>query len=226
MPRLFTAVLALIIVHVPVWAGELTFTFIGNESVHITDGKNTIITDFPYQSGAFGYMEYDMKDVPSIDGAICLVTHVHTDHWSKRLFAELKGTKVIGPPSVTKQVEDQDRVIEIASGAAARLGELDVLAIATPHNLAPDHFSYLVVWHGIRIYFPGDTETPAEILHRRDIDVMFITPWLIRTLDRQNLRLDCDKLVVYHQKTDEEFPEYQGVVRMKQGEQFTVSYED
>lgn len=209
----------------PVWAGELTFTFIGNESFHITDGKNTIISDFPYQSGAFGFMEYEMEDVPTTEGAICLVTHVHTDHWNAKLFDGLKGTKVIGPPSVTKYV-DEARVIEVESGAAARLGDLDVIAISTPHNLAQDHFSYLIDWHGIRIYFPGDTETPAEILHRRDIDVMFITPWLIRTIERQNLTLDCDKLVVYHQKADEEFPDFQGVVRMKQGEQFTVPYDE
>lgn len=217
--------IAVFAAHMPVWAGELTFTFIGNESFHITDGENTIISDFPYQSGAFGYMEYEMDDVPTTDNAICLVTHVHTDHWSPKLFEKLKNAKVIGPPSVTKYVED-DRIIQIESGAAARLGDLDVLAISTPHNLAQDHFSYLVDWHGLRIYFPGDTETPAEILHRRDIDVMFITPWLIRTIERQNLTLDCKKLIVYHQKSDEEFPDFQGVVRMEQGERFTLSYED
>lgn len=223
--RIAFTVIAVLFIHVHAWAGELTFTFIGNESFHITDGENTIISDFPYQSGAFGYMEYDIESIPSTDGAICLITHVHTDHWNGKLFDELEGTKVIGPPTVTKYVE-KGRIIEVESGAAARLDDLNILAISTPHNLAQDHFSYLVDWHGIRIYFPGDTETPAEILHRRDIDVMFITPWLIRTLDRQNLRLDCEKLVVYHQKTDEEFPDYQGVVRMQQGEQFTIAYED
>lgn len=215
----------LVFMHWSVWAGELTFTFIGNESFHITDGKNTIISDFPYQSGAFGYMEYRMEDVPSADSAISLITHVHTDHWSPKLFKELKHARVIGPPSVTKNVEPE-QIIEIESGAAARLGDLDVLAISTPHRMAPDHFSYLVIWHGLRIYFPGDTETPAEILHRRDIDVLFITPWLIRTIERQKLSLDCKKLVVYHQKSDEEFPEFQNVVRMEQGERFTVFYDE
>lgn len=222
-----TPVLAvvLICVQLPVWAGELTFTFIGNEAVHITDGKNTVITDFPYQSGAFGYMEYDMADVPSTDDAICLITHAHTDHWNRGLFEKLDGAKVIGPPSVVKRVPEE-RIIEIDSGAAARLGDLDILAIATPHKLAPDHYSYLVIWHGLRIYFPGDTETPAEILHRRDIDLMFVTPWLIRTIERQDLSLDCEKLVVYHQKLGEEFPDFQNVIRMKQGERFTVTYDE
>ena len=223
--RVLTTIVIIYLGCTSAWGGELTFTFIGNESFHITDGKNTIISDFPYQSGAFGYMEYEMEDVPSTDGAICLITHVHTDHWNQQLFEELNGAKLIGPPSVTKRV-DPDKVIEIDAGAAARLGDLDVLAVATPHNLAPDHYSYLVIWHGLRIYFPGDTETPAEILHRRDIDVMFITPWLIRTIERQNLTLDTEKLVVYHQKSDEEFPDFQNVIRMKQGEQFSVPYED
>lgn len=223
--RVLVTALALVFASAAAFAGELTITFIGNEAFHITDGTNVLVSDFPYQSGSFGYMEYAMEDVPPLDGAICLITHSHSDHWSPKLFEELPNAKVIGPPSVTKAV-DPERVIESESGAAARLGDLDVLAIATPHNLAADHFSYLVIWRGLRLYFPGDTETPAEILHRRDIDVMFVTPWLLRTIERQQLKLDCKKLVVYHQKVGEEFPDYLGVVRMEQGEQFTVPYAD
>ncbi len=222
----YAAVFVLVLlIALPVDAGELTFTFIGNEAVHITDGTNTVISDFPYASGAYGYMAYDENNVPETDGAILLITHAHTDHWDSKRFLEMDDTRVIGPPSVTENLP-KERVIDVASGAAARPGHLDVLAIATPHEMAADHFSYLLIWHGLRIYFPGDTETPAEILHRRDIDVLFITPWLIRTIARQKLTLDCEKLVVYHQKTDESFPDFQDVIRMKQGEQFTVPYED
>lgn len=35
-------------------AGELKFTFIGNMAFHVTDGKTTLVSDFPYRSGAFG----------------------------------------------------------------------------------------------------------------------------------------------------------------------------
>ncbi|MCI0415294.1 hypothetical protein L0222_21180, partial [bacterium] len=46
-----------------VGAEELEFRFIGNMAFAISDGKVTLYTDFPYESGAFGYMKYDLKDV-------------------------------------------------------------------------------------------------------------------------------------------------------------------
>ena len=54
---------------------------------------------------------------------------------------------------------------------------------------------------------------------------MFISPWLIRTIERQDLVLDTKVLVVYHQKIGEEFPPFQDYKRMKQGESFTMDFE-
>jgi L-ascorbate metabolism protein UlaG (beta-lactamase superfamily) len=191
--------------------GELTFTFIGNMAFHITDGKTTLVSDFPYTSGAYGYMEYDMGSVPKIKNGVSLITHFHGDHWNARLFKDMKH-KVIAPPGVTKNL-DSKRVVPFKSDLIA-FRDIEVQPIEMPHNLAPEHYSYLVTWHGLRLYFTGE----------KDIDVMFISPWLIRTIERQNLTLDTKHLVVYHQKIGEKFPPFQNYKRMKQGESFKVEF--
>ena len=85
-------------------AGEFTFQFIGNMAFKITDGETTLISDFPYRSGAYGYMEYDMADVKPIVDGVSLITHFHADHWDKKLFAEMD-LALIAPPVVLDAVE-------------------------------------------------------------------------------------------------------------------------
>jgi glyoxylase-like metal-dependent hydrolase (beta-lactamase superfamily II) len=203
--------------------GELTFTFIGNMAFHITDGKTTLLSDFPYTSGAYGYMEYDMDAVPKLKKGVSLITHFHGDHWNARLFEEMKH-KVIAPPGVTKNLKPK-RVVPFNKDSIS-YRDILVEPIEMPHKLAPEHFSYLVTWHGMRLYFTGDTETPADILKQKNIDVMFISPWLIRTIERQNLSLDTKHLVVYHQKIGEKFPPFQDYKRMKQGSSFSIHFEE
>ena len=204
-------------------AGELTVTFIGNMAFHITDGETTLLSDFPYRSGAYGYMAYDIDDVPPIENGLCLVTHSHADHWDKELFAKMD-LFVIGPTSVTGGV-DTKKVVPFDADETMSFRDIEVQAIEMPHTAPQQHYSYLVTWHGLRLYFPGDTETPADMLKREDIDIMFISPWLIRTIERQHLILDTDILVVYHQKIGEEFPPFQDYKRMKQGESFTMKFD-
>ena len=190
---------------------------------HIADGETTLLSDFPYRSGAYGYMEYDMDDVPPIKNGVSLITHSHADHWYKDQFAKMD-LSVIGPTSVTSKV-DPEKAVPFDADEPMTFRDIEVQAIEMPHNSSPQHYSYLVTWHGLRLYFSGDTETPADMLKREDIDVMFISPWLIRTIERQDLTLDTKVLVVYHQKIGEEFPPFQDYKRMKQGESFTVDFQ-
>ena len=204
-------------------AAELTVTFIGNMAFHITDGETTLLSDFPYRSGAYGYMEYDMADVPPIKNGLSLITHSHGDHWYRDRFEKMD-LSIIGPTGITNRL-DPERVVPFSEEEPMTFRDIDVQAIEMPHGLSPQHYSYLVTWHGLRFYFPGDTETPADMLQRKDIDIMFISPWLIRTIERQDLTLDTKVLVVYHQKIGEEFPPFQNYERMKQGESFTMEFE-
>ena len=69
----------------------LSATVIGNMAFHITDGTAALITDFPYESGAFGYMKWSRDHVPVGQGPLCLVTHSHRDHFLPRLASEFCG---------------------------------------------------------------------------------------------------------------------------------------
>lgn len=203
-------------------ADELTVTFIGNMGFHITDGETTLLSDFPYRSGAYGYMAYEMENVPEIVDGLSLITHFHGDHFDRKVF-ETMDLAIAAPAGV---LEGLTAEVKIPSGPDMSYKGIEIEAFETEHKFSPEHFSYLVTWHGKRLYFPGDTESPAHMLQMKDIDVMFISPWLIRTIERQDLTLDTKILVVYHQKIGEEFPPFQGVRRMKQGESFSVSLEE
>ena len=69
---------------------ELTARFIGNMAWAISDGALTLMSDFPYDSGAVrGYMTYDATAElrSATPQTLSLITHRHADHWSPTLFA-------------------------------------------------------------------------------------------------------------------------------------------
>ena len=163
-----------------------------------------------------------MEDIPEIKDGVSLITHFHRDHWDKSLFEQMD-LHIIAPPKLMESLGTEKKT-RFADKMVFK--DLSVEATATPHRFAPEHFSYLVTWHGLRLYFPGDTETPEFMLPLKDIDIMFISPWLIRTIERQDLSLDAKILVVYHQKIGEEIPPFQGYKRLAGGDTFVVPYED
>ena len=75
----------------PSFAGSLEFRFIGNMAFQISDGAFTILTDYPYISGAFGYMEYQSETVKPVGTVLSLVTHEHDDHWNPASFRKAPG---------------------------------------------------------------------------------------------------------------------------------------
>jgi len=69
------------------YSQSLEAQFIGNEAFRITDGNTTLMTDFPYKSGAYNYMKYKF-DFSSVTGTVVsLITHRHDDHFAPVLFA-------------------------------------------------------------------------------------------------------------------------------------------
>jgi len=222
MTKAITCAILLCLVTVAAHAGELKITLIGNEAFHITDGETTLLSDFPYRSGAFGYAEYSDKNVPPINNGLSLITHFHSDHWYKPGFEKMD-VAIVGPPAVTARL-DAKRVVPLTLDKPIQFRDILIDATETPHKLAPQHYSYLVIWHGLRLYFPGDTESPAAVLAQHDIDVLFITPWLIESIQQQNAHVDAKQLIGYHLFPDEVAPPLQGCKTMKQGESFTVPY--
>ncbi|MCI0615600.1 MBL fold metallo-hydrolase [bacterium] len=203
------------------FAGNLSFQFIGNMAFSISDGKTTLYSDFPYESGTFGYMKYDLKSVKISDDGVSLITHAHRDHWAGELFQPLK-FKIIGPPEALKGV-DNSRIIPFAKEITYE--GIHVQPLSTPHaNLT--HYSYLVTWHGIRMYFTGDTEELKTLLAMKNLDVAFISPWLARSLSTNKQTVDAKKVVIYHHADGEKVvPPKNGIVP-KQGEIFQIPFRE
>jgi len=196
----------------------LRATFIGNMSFSITDGTTTIYTDFPYESGYAGYMTYDFAAVPKAPGALCLVTHGHRDHFDAPLFAKMDAM-LIAPTDVAARVP-LDRTIPFAPKMQYR--NVTIEALETPHA-GIGHASYLVTWHGLRLYFTGDTESVDQLLTMKNLDYAFVSPWLIEMVAERKGRIDTRNLVCYHQQKDEKVPPFQNRIVPKQGETLSLS---
>jgi len=179
--------------------------FIGNMAMRLSDGLDTMFTDFPYRSGAFGYMEYSSAVLDAVEQGVGLITHEHADHWDAREFGKTE-LKLIAPPGIAAGVEP-DRVLPW--GDSIRYGGIEVQPITTPHTDA--HVSYRVLWSGRRLYFSGDTESTEEILGEQDLDAAFVSPWLLRAVLDAGQTIDADLIVVYHHLAGEDVPNGPGI---------------
>jgi L-ascorbate metabolism protein UlaG (beta-lactamase superfamily) len=97
-------------------------------------------------------------------------------------------------------------------------GPLRIDAIETPHaNIG--HYSYVVEWHGRRLYFSGDTESPDHLIALKGLDVAFVSPWLYRAVLKTGARVDAKRVIIYHHMPGEAVPDCQaGCYLPKQGE--------
>ncbi|MFY9550135.1 MAG: hypothetical protein WAU32_03205 [Thermoanaerobaculia bacterium] len=192
---------------------RLEARFIGNMAFAISDETTTLYTDFPYESGAFGYMTYDFDAVPKASVALCLITHGHRDHFDAPLFLKMDA-KIIAPPTLAA-ILPSARVIPFAPTMVYR--DIRVEALKTPHGTM-DHDSYLVTWHGLRLYFTGDTDSTERLLAAKNLDYAFVSPWLLEAVAGQKKRIDAREVIVYHQRADEKVPPIQNAVVPKQGD--------
>src|SRR4029450_4904123 len=58
----------------------ITLTLLGNAAIHLTAGQLTLVTAFPYPSGAFGYMTSSRDQARAFRNVVTLITHRHDDH--------------------------------------------------------------------------------------------------------------------------------------------------
>ncbi|MCI0605010.1 MBL fold metallo-hydrolase [bacterium] len=191
---------ASLVFSVPEDPAQLEMRFLGNEAFEITDGTTTILSDFPYESGAFGYMTYDPKLLNARKNAYCLITHQHQDHFDASLHSRI-GCKVLGPPDVMQQVAKQSRVNW--EKHLARVDDVNIRAIPSTHGKV-DHYSYRVEWKNKSFYFVGDTDDPATLLSQPKLDVLFITPWLLEKIPEEKLKTLANTVVIYHHAAKEE----------------------
>ena len=214
------ALLASTLAAAAVYPAEIRARFIGNMALQLSDGRVTLRSDFPYESGYSGYMSWSDALVPPTAGeTLCLVTHSHRDHFLASLVPRYC-PKLIGPKDVTAPFPE--RALKLA--AQVRFGPVVVTPLATEHARL-EHYSYLVEWSGLRFYFTGDTTDPAELLRQRALDAAFVSPWLLRAATKGGARIDARRVVVYHHQLDESVPGIQARELPRQGDELVFRKE-
>lgn len=192
MGRAGLAVLLVVVLTTPGVHGQLSITMVGNAGVVLFDGRTTLLVDLPYESGASGYMRYDVESLPDRGEAISVVTHHHRDHFAPELLIPHERWRVIGPASALETIPS-DRVL---SGDSIGVGAFAVVVLPTPHT--NDHRSYRIRWQGLVLHFVGDTEDPSTLLSTPVPDVLFVTPWLSCAAEDADGFRSAGRRIAYH----------------------------
>jgi L-ascorbate metabolism protein UlaG (beta-lactamase superfamily) len=171
----------------------LEVSYIGNAAFQLSDGETTLLLDYPYESGAFGSPSYDFNSVHPSGRPVSLITHGHADHWDQGLFQETDW-QVVGPSEITTGLTPS-RFLPLADSVF--VGSFQILPFPTTHG-DMEHYAYLVIWNGRRLYFSGDTEDPTTFLSMEGVDVAFLTPWLMCTLAEARQDFSRTKMVLQH----------------------------
>jgi predicted alpha/beta superfamily hydrolase len=175
-------------------SGEIEIEFKGNCGLYLTDGVTNIYVDFPYKSGAYQYMEYDENELDDIkENSIFLFTHKHADHFSRKLLRKVlkeKGGQKYGVFNIKKLNELNET-----------LPDFTIEAFKTEHkvfNIPFKHYSYLITWHGKRIYISGDASYSDTICKVKNIDWVFGPSWILRDAKKQGKEIDFKMYALYH----------------------------
>ena len=207
---------------------EIQIEFIGNCGLHMTDGITNFYIDFPYKSGAHGYMEFNESELDSIkENSIFIFTHKHSDHFSKKNLKKVmkkKGGQTFGVSNIP-ELEKLGESIE----------NFDIRAFKTNHKvfgISFRHYSYLITWHEKKIYLSGDTTEPETIGKMENIDLAFVPYWILKNTKEQNIIIDAKMFAIYHlypeqiPSAKENWDEVDNIRPMiKQGEIITIELE-
>ncbi len=165
----------------------------------MTDGTSNVYIDFPYKSGAHGYMEFDAAELDSIkSNSTFIFTHKHADHYSKKNVNKVlkaKKGRTFGPWNIPELERLGDS-----------LQDFTIKAFKTEHKvfgISFKHYSYLITWHGKRIYLSGDTTEPETIGNIKNIDWAFVPYWILKNAKEQEVEIDAKMFAVYHLYTEQ-----------------------
>ena len=228
MNKIFTLIFCLITVSNFSQTKEIQIKFIGNCGLHMTDGTTNFYIDFPYKSGAHGYMEFEESELDSIkDNSIFIFTHKHSDHYSKKNLKKVmkeKGGQTYGVSNIA-ELEKLGESIE----------DFEIKAYKTDHTvfgISFRHYSYLITWHNKKIYLSGDTTEPETIGKMKKIDLAFVPYWILKNAKGQNITIDAKMFAVYHlypeqiPSAKENWDEVENIRPMvEQGEKITIELE-
>lgn len=198
---------------------QLKITYIGNCGLHITDGTKHIYTDFPYKSGAHNYVEYDPSELDSLEeNSFYIFTHKHSDHFSNKLLKKtLKSKKGIAyGPWNNAELENLGDSIP----------DFKIQTFKTKHRFSFNHYSYLITWHGKKIFISGDTEHAETIAKMQNLDWAFIPAWLVIDANKKGIKIDTKRFGIYHigPKDVVTIKGEKVLMLTKQGEEITIPY--
>lgn len=172
-------------------SNKIVIRYIGNCGLHLTDGVTNIYTDFPYKSGAHHYATYQKSELDSLkENAYFIFTHKHSDHYYKRKMKQIlknKHGKKYGKWNIS-ELENLSKAIP----------DFEIKTYKTKHLYSFAHYSYLITWHGKKIYFSGDTEHAETILTMKNLDWAFIPSWLVMRIKETNQKFDTKMIGIYH----------------------------
>ena len=175
----------------------LSIRFIGNAAFELSDGRTTLLVDFPYVSGTGGYMTYDSSAVQPRGSVLALVTHRHSDHFDRDgLLA--RGWPAYGPAEVLALLPP-DRVFSRSDSVA--FGEFRVVRIPERHVRHADveTVAFLITWRGRRIYHSGDTVDPADLQAMPELDVALVQENLLCWMAQQRgARVPAREVIAFH----------------------------
>jgi L-ascorbate metabolism protein UlaG (beta-lactamase superfamily) len=172
----------------------LTIRFIGNAAFELRDGRQTLLIDFPYESGAGGYMAFDSAAVRPRGRVLAVFTHAHRDHFDRTALLA-RGWPAYGPSGLLDSLPP-NRVY--ARTDSADFGAFHVARIPEWHADL-DHVAYLITWRGRRIYHSGDTMDPARLVAMPELDVALVQENLLCWMAQQRgARVPAREIVVFH----------------------------
>lgn len=178
---------------------DIQIEFMGNCGLHMTDGITNVYIDFPYKSGAHGYMEFNDIALDRIkENAIFIFTHKHADHFSKKKLKKVmkvKGGRAFGVSNISELEQ-----------LGVSTENFEIQAYKTDHTvfgISFRHYSYLITWHNKKIYVSGDTTHPETIGKIEGIDVAFVPYWVLKNAKEQNITIDAKMFAIYHLHPDQ-----------------------
>lgn len=200
---------------------SIRIRFIGNCGLYMSDGQLDVYVDFPYQSGAFNYMKYDKAELDSIrDNALFIFTHRHPDHYAGRHLRKRSG-QIIGPWKVAKKKRANLQKLRDS------FPDFSIQVFKTKHRFSSKHSSYLLSWHGKKIFLSGDTETAGTMAAIPAMDLAFVPYWILSDAKEKGLKINAEKFIIYHlypnQKVSGTIPENMKLLQ-KQGEVLNIPY--
>jgi L-ascorbate metabolism protein UlaG (beta-lactamase superfamily) len=172
----------------------LEIRFIGNAAFELSDGRTTLLVDFPYGSGAGGFMPYDSSAVRPRGLVLALFTHGHRDHFDREALLA-RGWPAYGPAEVLGLLPP-DRVFSRAD--SVMVGAFRVVRIPEWHADI-GHVAFLITWRGRRIYHSGDTMDPTHLLAMPQLDVALVQENLLCWMaQNRGARVPAREVIVQH----------------------------